>query len=88
LAALLAIVLSCGMKGRLQPRDHLETDDERLPPKWGQPTPDPFGSQLGVDGLIEKAGEPGRIKSLDLSPEPLPELTPPDPEATPAPEGP
>jgi predicted small lipoprotein YifL len=79
--ALLSLLTAaaCGLKDRLVPRDKL-VDDERLPPEWEQASPDPLVGELGADGLMEKAGNPARVRGADLTPE---EVTP---EAAPPPE--
>lgn len=72
----------CGRRGKLIPRDETRPADEQIPSGWKQNTPEPFGAELGADGLFEQAGDPARLRARDLTPEPTPEATPPAADET------
>lgn len=81
LAAAIGLLPGCGRKGKLYPRDKLDYTDEELPPEWRYLPEQPPAAEIGIDGLLEKAGDPARLQGRDLTPKPAAES-----EASPTPE--
>jgi len=81
LATAVGLASGCGRKGKLYPRDKLDYTDEELPPQWHDLPDQPPAAEIGIDGLLQKSGDPHRLRSRDLTPEPpaAPESTPAEP---------